>query len=94
MGGRFQWLNTVEYTFPLTADDMVKGVAFVDYGTVEDKVTLNADSFRVAPGLGLRIHMPAMGAGGAPLAFDFAVPLLRSDTDDTKIFSFYMGFIR
>ena len=94
VGGRFQWLNTVEYTFPLTADDMVKGVAFVDYGTVEDKVTLNADSFRVAPGLGLRIHMPAMGAGGAPLAFDFAVPLLRSDTDDTKIFSFYMGFIR
>lgn len=94
VGGRFQWLNTVEYTFPLTADDMVKGVAFVDYGTVEQNVTLDADSFRVAPGLGLRIHMPAAGAGGAPLAFDFAVPLMRDETDDTKIFSFYLGFIR
>lgn len=94
VGGQFQWLNTVEYTFPLTADDMIKGVAFVDYGTVEQDVTLNADSFRVAPGLGLRIHMPAMGAGGAPLAFDFAVPILRADSDDTKVFSFYLGFIR
>jgi len=94
VGGQFQWLNTIEYTFPLTADDMVKGVAFVDFGTVEQDVQLKWDSFRIAPGLGLRIHMPAAGGGGAPLAFDFAVPLTRDETDDTKIFSFYLGFIR
>ncbi|MBL8855404.1 MAG: BamA/TamA family outer membrane protein, partial [Planctomycetaceae bacterium] len=55
---------------------------------------LKWDSFRVAPGLGLRIHMPFGGGGGAPLAFDFAVPLNKADSDDTNIFSFYMGFVR
>lgn len=94
VGGRFQWLNTVEYTFPITADDMIKGVAFVDFGTVEPNTQFKTDSFRVAPGFGLRIHMPAMGGGGAPLAFDFAFPINRLDSDDTNVFSFYMGFIR
>lgn len=94
VGGQFQWLNTVEYTFPITADDMIKGVAFVDFGTVEPTTQLKWDSFRVAPGLGLRIHMPFGGGGGAPLAFDFAVPLNKADSDDTNIFSFYMGFVR
>ena len=37
-GGRFQWLNTVEYTFPITADDMLKGVFFCDFGTVEQNI--------------------------------------------------------
>ena len=27
VGGRFQWLNTLEYMFPLTADDAFAGVA-------------------------------------------------------------------
>ena len=94
VGGQFQWLNTIEYTFPITADDMIKGVAFVDYGTVEPTTQLKWDSFRIAPGLGLRIHMPFGGGGGAPLAFDFAVPLNKADSDDTNIFSFYMGFVR
>ena len=37
-GGEFQLLNTLEYTFPITADDMFKGVLFCDYGTVADIV--------------------------------------------------------
>lgn len=94
VGGQFQWLNTVEYTFPITADDMIKGVAFVDFGTVESSTKLDWDTFRVAPGVGLRIHMPVGGGGGAPLAFDFAFPVAMSDTDDKNIFSFYMGFVR
>ena len=35
VGGRFRMLGSVEYVMPLTADDMIKGVAFCDYGTVE-----------------------------------------------------------
>jgi outer membrane protein insertion porin family len=93
-GGKFQWLNTVEYLFPLSADDMFKGVVFCDFGTVEPDVSLKAENFRVAPGLGLRIHMPVGGAGGAPLAFDFAFPVAMADTDDKQIFSFYMGILR
>ncbi len=91
VGGEFQWLNTLEYMFPLTADDMIKGVLFCDFGTVEEKIELNADNFRVAPGFGFRVHMPAAGLG-APLAFDFAFPINNAATDDREVFSFYMGF--
>ncbi|MEQ1902624.1 MAG: BamA/TamA family outer membrane protein [Pirellulaceae bacterium] len=94
VGGEFQWLNTVEYMFPLTPDDMIRGVTFVDFGTVEEDTRLDWDSFRVAPGVGLRVHMPAAGMGGAPLAFDFAFPINKLGTDDRQIFSFYMGFTR
>ena len=90
VGGEFQWLNTVEYTFPLTADDMVKGVLFCDFGTVEADV--NLDNFRVAPGFGFRVNVPALGLG-APLAFDFAFPVATADdgSDDEKVFSFFLG---
>lgn len=93
VGGEFQWLNTVEYMFPLTADDMVKGVVFCDYGTVEENIELTPDTFRVAPGFGFRVHMPAAGIG-APLAFDFAFPVSKAPTDQEQMFSFYMGVLR
>ena len=94
VGGRFQWLNTVEYTFPITADDMFKGVVFCDFGTVEENIEFNSDNFRVAPGFGFRVHMPFGGSGGAPLAFDFAFPVEQADTDETQTFSFYTSVIR
>ncbi len=90
VGGEFQWLNTVEYMFPLTADDMVRGVLFCDFGTVEENISLSSDTFRVAPGFGFRINLPAAGLG-APLAFDFAFPVAHADTDETEVFSFYLG---
>jgi outer membrane protein insertion porin family len=93
VGGEFQILNTLEYMFPLTADDMIKGVVFVDYGTIEEDVRIDWDNFRVAPGFGFRVHMPAAGLG-APLAFDFAFPVARAANDDLQMFSFYMGVIR
>ena len=93
VGGEFQWLSTIEYQFPLTADDMVRGVAFVDYGTVERDIELNSENFRVAPGVGLRVNMPAAGIG-APLAFDFAFPISTAEGDSEKVFSFYLGVLR
>jgi outer membrane protein insertion porin family len=92
VGGRFQWLNTLEYMFPITADDAFRGVAFCDFGTVERDIELNRDNFRVAPGLGLRISIPLLGP--APLAFDFAYPVSMAATDDRRIFSFYMSTLR
>ena len=93
VGGEFQWLNTVEYNFPLTADDMVKGVAFCDFGTIEDSVELQSDNFRVAPGVGLRVSVPGLGLG-APLAFDFAFPVSTAEGDEEQVFSFYLGALR
>jgi outer membrane protein insertion porin family len=90
VGGEFMWVNTVEYLFPLTADDMIHGVAFVDFGTVEEKVEI--EDFRVAPGFGLRITVPAMGP--APIALDFAFPIASADFDDEEVFSFNIGLQR
>lgn len=90
IGGQFMWINTVEYMFPLTADDMIHGVTFVDFGTVEENVTIN--DFRVAPGVGLRITIPAMGP--APIALDFAWPVQDADFDDNQVFTFNIGFMR
>lgn len=90
VGGDWMFINTLEYMFPLTADDMVHGVVFVDHGTVTQSITL--DDYRVAPGLGLRITVPAMGP--APIALDFAWPVAGPDFDDERVFTFNVGFQR
>lgn len=92
VGGELLMLGSLEYVFPMTADEMLRGVAFVDYGTVEQDLEINSENFRVAPGLGLRISVPALGP--APLAFDFAYPVNHADSDDRQVFSFFMGFTR
>ncbi|MFN9369763.1 MAG: POTRA domain-containing protein [Planctomycetia bacterium] len=90
VGGPFQWLNTVEYMFPITADDTLRGVVFTDFGTVESNVSIN--NMRVAPGVGMRITLPAMGP--APIALDFAFPVVYAPYDSKQIFSFFVGFAR
>ena len=92
VGGEFQFLGSVEYLFPLTADDMIKGVVFVDYGTVEENIEIQPENYRVAPGFGVRIAVPALGP--APLAFDLAFPVAKADFDDVENFSFFFGFGR
>lgn len=90
VGGEFELINTVEYLFPLTADDMLHGVVFTDFGTVEEDVEIK--NFRVAPGFGLRITVPAMGP--APIALDFAFPVVSAPFDDKQMFSFNIGLQR
>jgi outer membrane protein insertion porin family len=92
VGGQFQMLGSFEYMMPVTADDMLRMVAFVDYGTIEQNIEINSENFRVAPGIGARIAVPALGP--APLAFDFAFPVAYADTDSRQIFSFTMGLTR
>ena len=89
-GGRWLAVGSVEYMLPLMANEMIQGVAFTDFGTVENDIGF--DQFRVTAGLGLRVTIPAMGP--VPLAFDFAFPILKERFDDRQIFSFYVGFAR
>jgi outer membrane protein insertion porin family len=89
-GGNFRFLGSVEYFFPLTADDMIKGTLFCDYGTVQNGVKL--DDFRVAPGFGFLLNIPALGP--APLAINFAFPVTSADTDQKQMFSFFFGATR
>ncbi len=93
VGGDFEFLSTIEYNVPITADDVVRGVAFVDFGTVTTNVNqFDGKDIRVAPGFGLRIQIPALGA--APIALDFAFPLNRQPGDQGEIFSFSLGVAR
>lgn len=92
VGGEFRFLGSLEYMMPLTADDMLKGVVFCDYGTVEETPKFSSENFRVAVGTGLRISIPALGP--APLALDFAFPLAKADSDTEQQFSFFFGMGR
>ncbi|HIA19830.1 MAG TPA: outer membrane protein assembly factor [Planctomycetaceae bacterium] len=92
VGGDFKFITSIEYMFPVTADDMLKGVAFCDLGTVEEDIAMHSESFRVSPGFGLRIAVPMLGP--APLALDFAVPINYASTDQIQHFSFFLGLGR
>ncbi len=92
VGGRTMLLGSVEYLFPLTADDMLRGIFFLDYGALSKDLNVSWNDYRIAPGFGVRINVPALGP--APLAFDFAFPVKYNDTDDRQVFSFFMGFTR
>jgi outer membrane protein insertion porin family len=92
VGGKFQFVNTVEYMFPVTADDMLKMVTFCDFGTVEPSTEIKPKDFRVVPGIGVRIAIPAFGP--APLALDLGIPVLHAEGDRIYNFSFNMGATR
>jgi outer membrane protein insertion porin family len=91
VGGNFEVLAGAEYLFPITADDMLRGVLFLDTGTVEPSLSDMKDHYRVAPGFGLRITIPAMGP--APIALDFAFPVALNHGDEVNNFIF-VGFLR
>jgi outer membrane protein insertion porin family len=76
-------------SFPL-AGEQLRGVVFTDVGMVEENVELG--TIRTSVGAGIRLTLPLLGQ--APIALDFAVPLTKSDEDDTQFFSFSLGFQR
>jgi outer membrane protein insertion porin family len=92
VGGNFELLGSIQYLFPITPDDMLRGVLFCDTGTVEPSIRQWDQNYRVAPGFGLRIAIPAMGP--APIALDFAFPVCMQSGDRREVFSFFMGFNR
>ncbi len=83
VGGDFLFLAGAQYNFPLFKE-MVRGVFFVDSGTVDTEIDLSR--YRLSVGTGVRLMLPMLG--NAPFAFDFAFPVLREDTDQERIFSF------
>lgn len=92
VGGTVEAMGRVEYMLPVTADDMLRLVAFCDAGVVEQKFEYEPRSVRVAPGLGARITLPALGP--APIAFDIAIPVVRNPNDILQYFQFFVGFGR
>lgn len=83
IGGTFRFFAGAQYEVPIF-DKFISGVVFVDSGTVTDSVTFAP--YRASIGCGIRLYVPQLGP--APLAFDFAVPFLKYETDETEVFSF------
>jgi outer membrane protein insertion porin family len=83
IGGNWLFFFGAQVEQPFVKDAM-SGVLFVDSGTVTQDVGF--DQYRVSVGLGIRLYIPQFGP--APLAFDFAVPVMKEDTDETQVFSF------
>ena len=90
VGGTTMLLGSVEYMLPVVANEMVKAVAFTDFGTVNDNQSFS--DFRLSVGTGLRVAVPMMGP--VPIALDFAFPILKEEIDQEQIFSFYVGVNR
>ncbi|MEZ6186020.1 MAG: BamA/TamA family outer membrane protein [Planctomycetota bacterium] len=89
LGGDFLALVNAEFSFPMFRD-ILRGVVFVDGGGVSEKIRAwRSDDFRLAAGFGFRIKVPVFPA---PVALDFAWPILEQDQDDRQVFSFSVGF--
>ena len=90
VGGQFQVMNSVEYQVPIRANDNLYLVGFIDSGTVESKIGIK--DYRVSAGVGMRITVPMLGP--VPIALDFGFPIVKSATDRTQLFSFWIGMYR
>jgi outer membrane protein insertion porin family len=89
VGGRFLLQGTVEYHFPITSDDTVRGAIFADRGTVEAKFDGDVfDEFRSSAGMGFRIKVPI---SPVPLRFDWGFPLEKEHEDERDLFSFQLS---
>jgi len=83
VGGEFMLLAGAEYEFPLV-EEWLRGAIFTDQGTVRNSPGIG--DWRVSVGGGFRFRVPLFG--GAPIAVDFAYPVVREKNDETRIFSF------
>jgi outer membrane protein insertion porin family len=87
IGGDFSATGTVEVSFPL-ATEILRGVVFTDFGTVEHDVQIGV--VRSSIGTGFRLTLPFLGQ--VPIALDFALPISKDHYDDTQFISFSLGF--
>ena len=88
VGGDFMVFAGAEYSFPVFGKD-VRGVVFLDSGTVESDFTLT--TYRASVGVGVRWVVPLFGP--MPMSFDFAIPVSKDTQDDTQVFSFSLGWM-
>jgi outer membrane protein insertion porin family len=86
VGGKFILLTGAEYSVPIYGKN-IRGVSFIDMGTVEEEFELT--SWRVGVGVGLRVNVNFLGP--VPIVLDFGFPIAKDDDDDTRVFNFSFG---
>jgi outer membrane protein insertion porin family len=80
IGSDWILLAGAEVLFPLVGENFA-GVLFLDSGTVD------TGKYRLSIGAGIQILVPQI-FGQVPMRFEFGVPLLRDEDDDTQLFNF------
>ena len=86
VGGDFLLTTGAEYSFPMY-DKIIRGVFFVDMGTVEKNFGVR--TWRASVGAGVRLTLDIFGT--IPMEFDLAYPISEDDEDNTRVFSFFIG---
>jgi outer membrane protein insertion porin family len=87
VGGELMVLTGGEFSFPIY-DKVVRGVFFSDMGTVESEFGIS--SWRASVGAGIRLNLEMFGP--VPMEFDLAWPVVKESGDETRVFSFFVGF--
>jgi len=87
IGGDFMVFAGVEYGFPIVGEQL-RGVVFVDSGTVEENVEVTV--YRASAGVGLRWIIPMFGP--VPMSLDFAFPMSKDGDDEEQVLSFTFGW--
>ena len=88
VGGEFMVFAGGEYTFPLVGKNL-RGVVFLDTGTVESDFSIS--TYRASTGFGLRLHVPFFGP--VPMSLDFGFPINKHGDDNTQLVSFSFGWV-
>jgi outer membrane protein insertion porin family len=83
VGGTWLFFLGAEVQQPIF-EELLSVVAFVDSGTVTNDPGL--EDYRVSVGFGFRLWVPQLSP--APLAFDFGFPVVKEDTDESRLFTF------
>ncbi len=87
IGGDFEFFAGAEYIFPIV-DEQLRGVIFLDTGTVEKDFEIT--TYRASVGAGIRWVVPLLGP--VPMSIDFGFPINKHADDDTQVFSFTFGW--
>jgi outer membrane protein insertion porin family len=83
IGSDWIFLANTEVTVPMVGENL-SALFFVDSGTVD------SGSYRASVGTGVQIMIPQW-FGPVPMRFELAVPMMKSDDDETQVFSFSVG---
>ncbi len=92
-------LSPGEYKDPIGSDWILQANAEISVPMTSDTfawlffadgVLLDDDDCRVSVGSGIQILLPQW-FGPVPMRFEFAVPLMKEEDDDTQVFSFSVG---
>jgi outer membrane protein insertion porin family len=82
IGSEWIFLANAEVAVPVISDNL-SALLFIDSGAID------TGPYRAAVGTGIQILIPQW-SGPMPMRFEFAVPFLKDDEDETRVFSFSM----